>query len=155
MVDSDEHGPEGRITEEFAIRNAMMDKRLRKLDLLRERTMEPSFDGKNGYTYLIVGWGSTKHVIREALKRLGRSDVASVHLSQVYPLPTSLADMILNAEEFLVVENNATSQLNGLISSELEVPRGVEVLQYDGLPFSADGLADRLKMEIEAIEEVG
>jgi 2-oxoglutarate/2-oxoacid ferredoxin oxidoreductase subunit alpha len=155
MVDSDEHGPEGRITEDMTVRNDMMDKRMRKLDLLREKTIEPSFIGDEDFRYLVVGWGSTKHVIREAVRRLGRKDVASVHLPQVYPLPDRISELIFNADEFFVVENNATSQLMRLMMSELETPRGVEVLQYDGLPFSADGLADRLKMEIDAIEEVG
>jgi 2-oxoglutarate ferredoxin oxidoreductase subunit alpha len=155
MVDSDEHGPEGRITEDMNVRNDMMDKRMRKLDLLREKVIDPSFNGDEDYRYLVVGWGSTKHVIMEALKRLGRKDVSSVHLPQIYPLPDSISELIFEADEFFVVENNATSQLNRLMMSELETPRGIEVLQYDGLPFSADGLADRLKMEIEAIEEAG
>ncbi len=59
-VDSDEHDAHGRITEDFTVRIAMVDKRLAKLRLLSEDlALAPRLHGPENFRRLIVGWGST------------------------------------------------------------------------------------------------
>lgn len=72
MVDSDEHGPEGRITEDFAVRREMVRKRLRKGEALKEVSIEPELYGPEGYGVLVVTWGSTLYPVVEALESTGR-----------------------------------------------------------------------------------
>ncbi|MDH7499296.1 MAG: 2-oxoacid:acceptor oxidoreductase subunit alpha, partial [candidate division NC10 bacterium] len=86
-VDSDEHDQEGHITEDLELRSQMVNKRLKKLESIRKEAIPPTLVGREDYRALLVGWGSTFHVIREALEELGREDVSFLHFSQVYPLP--------------------------------------------------------------------
>jgi 2-oxoglutarate ferredoxin oxidoreductase subunit alpha len=94
--------------------------------------------GKENYRTLVVGWGSTYHVIKEALDLLGRDDVGFLHFKQVYPLPLGVAEYFTKAKEIIVVENNATSQFGKLLRLHLGVEARKQVLKYDGLPFAVE-----------------
>ena len=69
--DSDEHDEEGHLTEDAAIRNKMVEKRLsRKLVQLRAEIAPPLLYGSGEPETVIVGWGSTYGVLREATDHL-------------------------------------------------------------------------------------
>nr|WP_169725623.1 2-oxoacid:acceptor oxidoreductase subunit alpha [Caldanaerobacter subterraneus] len=70
LVDSDEHDEEGHITESAEIRKAMVEKRLRKFEYLKEEIQEPWFIGKENPENLVIGWGSTYGAIKEAVESL-------------------------------------------------------------------------------------
>lgn len=142
-VDSDEHSEDGRITEDFAIRTAMVDKRMRKLDTYEDIPVE--LIGPRTYTTLIVGWGSTYGVIKEAIEELDMPDVAFACFTQVYPLPKESLNILSQAERLIVVENNATAQFGGLLKRELGISFDHAILQYNGMPFSVENLVARLK----------
>jgi 2-oxoglutarate ferredoxin oxidoreductase subunit alpha len=137
-VDSDEHDESGHITEDPELRSQMVEKRLKKLDLIRNEIILPELVGKENYRTLVVGWGSTYHVIKEALDLLGRDDVGFLHFKQVYPLPLGVAEYFTKAKEIIVVENNATSQFGKLLRLHLGVEARKQVLKYDGLPFAVE-----------------
>ena len=137
-VDSDEHDESGHITEDPELRSQMVEKRLKKLDLIRNEIILPELVGKENYRTLVVGWGSTYHVIKEALDLLGRDDVGFLHFKQVYPLPLGVAEYFTKAKEIIVVENNATSQFGKLLRLHLGVEARKKVLKYDGLPFAVE-----------------
>jgi len=142
-VDSDEHTQEGRITEDFSVRVAMMDKRMRKLAAYED--VPPRIVGPSGYSTLVVGWGSTYGTICEALERLGRKDVAFAYFPQVYPLPRITGDVLRQAKHLILVENNATGQFGDLVNRELLVDFDTRLLQYNGMPFSVEVLYERLE----------
>lgn len=144
-VDSDEHDEEGHITEDLGIRVRMVDKRLKKADLIAEETLEPELTGNEDYRILVVGWGSTYHILKEAAELAGRSDLAVLHFGQVYPLHPSTADYLRKAEKTAVVENNATSQFGRLVKLETGIDFDEKILKYDGMPFSVEELAEKLK----------
>lgn len=105
-ADSDEHSEDGRITEDFDMRVAMVDKRMRKLKSYED--VEPELIGSKDYSTLIIGWGSTYGAICEALNRLDRDDIAFAFFKQVYPLPSHTAKILRQAQKIIMVENNAT-----------------------------------------------
>jgi 2-oxoglutarate ferredoxin oxidoreductase subunit alpha len=144
-VDSDEHDESGHITEDPELRSQMVEKRLKKLDLIRNEIILPELVGKENYRTLVVGWGSTYHVIKEALDVLGRDDVGFLHFKQVYPLPLGVAEYFTKAKEIIVVENNATSQFGKLLRLHLGVEARKQVLKYDGLPFAVEDVLAYLK----------
>ncbi|UCC23626.1 MAG: 2-oxoacid:acceptor oxidoreductase subunit alpha, partial [Planctomycetota bacterium] len=109
-VDSDEHDIEGHITEDLDLRVAMVDKRLKKMDLIKTEAIEPELIGPEDYKTLVVCWGSTYHVVSEAIKSLGSDDVSLLHFRQVYPLHESAAEYLKRARELVLIEGNATSQ---------------------------------------------
>jgi 2-oxoglutarate ferredoxin oxidoreductase subunit alpha len=115
VVDSDEHDDEGHITEDLEIRTKMVDKRLKKFDSLKKEVIPPELVGSKSYKTLVIGWGSTYHVIKEAVSRLGRDDISFLHFKQVYPLHPYTLGYIKKSEQCVIVENNATSQFGNMI----------------------------------------
>jgi len=145
VLDSDEHDEEGHITEDLDLRTKMVNKRIKKLDLIRNDIIPPELVGPENYKTLIVGWGSTYHVIREALGRLGTKDVAFLHFKQVYPLHPSTTDYLQKAKKTVIVENNGTAQFGQLIRLQTGFDMDHKILKYNGLPFSVEELEERLK----------
>ena len=148
VADSDEHDEEGHISEDHGMRIAMVEKRLRKLELLKQEAIAPSLDGEKGAELLFVCWGSTEGPVRESvamLRGVGRS-VASLHFSQVWPLvPAQFLDILQAAGEVICVEGNATGQFARLIKREAGFVIPSRIARYDGLPFTAHYILDRLQ----------
>ncbi len=139
-VDSDEHDEAGHITEDLALRTEMVDKRLRKLELLQYEIVPPELVGPKDYKNLVVCWGSTYHIVEEAVKNLGRGDVAFLHFKQVYPLPNETIGYLRKARSTVIVENNATSQFAKLIKLHTGIDIEDKILKYDGLSFTVEEL---------------
>jgi 2-oxoglutarate ferredoxin oxidoreductase subunit alpha len=143
-VDSDEHDEAGHITEDLGLRVEMVDKRLKKFELLKDETIPPELVGPENYKNLIVCWGSTYNVIREAVKNLGRDDTAFLHFKQVFPLPAQTSDYLKKARRIIIVENNATSQFAKLIKLHTGIEINDRILKYDGLSFYVEELTEKL-----------
>jgi 2-oxoglutarate ferredoxin oxidoreductase subunit alpha len=144
-VDSDEHDTEGHITEDLDIRIRMVDKRLKKGETLKKDNIPPELTGAKKYKNLIVCWGSTYNIAQEAVRMLGRKDVALLHFKQVYPLPDETAGYLKKAEKTIIVENNATSQFAKLIKLQTGIDIDKKILKYNGLSFFVEELAEKLK----------
>ncbi len=143
-VDSDEHDEAGHITEDLGLRVKMVDKRLKKLELLKNDTIPPELVGPEDYKNLIVCWGSTYNVVKEAVKNLGKDDTAFLHFKQVYPLPGQTSDYLKKAGRIIIVENNATSQFAKLIKLHTGIEIKDRILKYDSLSFYVEELTEKL-----------
>ena len=145
-VDSDEHDEDGRITESHEVRRAMVEKRLKRLEALRREAALPSIShGNEEAEVLLVGWGSTYEIIREAREHLGDDRLAQMHLRQVYPIPEETKERYLRAKRVVVVENNATGQLARLLLQETGRKADESILRYDGSPFFVDELTEKFR----------
>ena len=144
-VDSDEHDEQAHITESMDIRLKMVDKRLRKMALIQGESVLPELVGSRNYKYLLIGWGSTLEIVKEALDVIGRDDIAFLHFKQVYPLPEVFFLAASAAEKVAVIENNATAQLARLIKLHGGLDISRRILKYDGLPFSVEEAAGRIR----------
>jgi 2-oxoglutarate/2-oxoacid ferredoxin oxidoreductase subunit alpha len=142
-VDSDEHYEDGHITEDHSIRNKMVEKRLRKLEPIKNE-ISPEFFGNSKYKTLVVSWGSTKGVVKEALEKLNKKGMSYLHFKQVWPLPNNTLNYLKKAKKIIVVENNATGQFAKLLRREFGID-SEGVLKYSGLPFSVEELVKKLK----------
>jgi 2-oxoglutarate ferredoxin oxidoreductase subunit alpha len=147
-VDSDEHDQEAHITEDLDLRGKMVEKRLSKLESVRKIALPPELSGNREYRILIVGWGSTYGVIKEALEKLDRKDVSFLHFKQVYPLHEETKEYLDKAEKIIIVENNATSQFGKLIKLSTGMDIQVKILKYNGLSFSVEELVDKIKIHV-------
>ena len=145
VIDSDEHDEEGHLTEDLNLRTRMVNKRLKKLDLLKNDIIPPELVGPEDYETLVVGWGSTYHAIRESLKKLNREDIAFLHFKQVYPLHPNTLTYLKKAKKTVIVENNGTAQFGQLIRLQTGFDMDYKILKYNGLPFSVEELEERLK----------
>ncbi|MGA1795342.1 MAG: 2-oxoacid:acceptor oxidoreductase subunit alpha [bacterium] len=145
VVDSDEHDEEGHITEDMEIRTRMVEKRLRKMESLRQEAIPPDLLGAEEYTTLVICWGTTLHVVREAVEQRGNKGVAILHFRQVYPIHPAATDYCARASRRVIVENNATSQFGRLLTLHTGVEMDHAILKYNGLPFSVEQVVERLK----------
>ncbi|MDD5465648.1 MAG: 2-oxoacid:acceptor oxidoreductase subunit alpha [Candidatus Omnitrophica bacterium] len=147
-ADSDEHNEEGHITEEAQMRIQMVKKRFyRKMAGLAQETEKPTVYNAEKAQTLLLGFGSTYGVLKETCEVLGK-DFGFVHLSQVWPFPSlELSPLLKNKKNVLTVENNAGSQLAGLLMRETGIKANRSILRYDGRPFNPDYLIEQIKAE--------
>ena len=152
VTDSDEHDEAGHMIEDAATRKQQVEKRLRKLNGLKQEIMEPEFRKTQGSGITLIGWGSTYGAIQEAadiLKKGGRA-VNTLHFSQICPFPSEIVISALKeAAKNIVVEGNATAQLAALIRRETGLKVDSTILKYDGRPFSPKEIVDRVNKEAE------
>lgn len=141
-VDSDEHDEEGHITEDLGMRNDMVEKRLKKLGQAQADVLEPKLTGLKTYKTLVVSWGSTYHIIKEALGRLDRQDISFLHFSQVHPLHANTIKYLKKAKQVIAIENNATSQFADLIKVQTGFEIKDRINKYNGLSFSVEEIVE-------------
>ncbi len=150
-ADSDEHDERGWIIEEADARINMMDKRLKKLDKLKEELLEPDFIGEESFDTLFVGWGSTYGPISEAVHNLNKKEpgkYAALIFGDIYPLPQKLLmEKAETAKTIINIEQNATGQLGDLIREQAGIVCDYSILKYDGRQISSDEIADRIRKE--------
>lgn len=148
VADSDEHTEDGHLTEDHAVRIAMVEKRMRKGESLAMETLPPLLAGPPDAKVLLIGFGSTKGVISEAREILSAGGVsaAALHLRQVDPFPARAVSEILDRyQTTLTVENNRTGQLARLIRAETGREVSGTIARFDGLPFTPEEVAERVK----------
>ena len=148
-ADSDEHDERGFITESADVRNQMMDKRMKKLELLKEELIEPEYFGEENCETLFLGWGSTYGPIAEAVKILNEAEpgkYGALSFGDVYPLPTKLLkEKVSRAKYIINIEQNATGQLKDLIREQTGILCTDSILKYDGRQISGEEIVERVR----------
>lgn len=145
VVDPHEHDEMGHITEDKNIRTKMVEKRLKKLDSIKQDTIKPELVGSSEYKKLVVAWGSNYGNIVEALENLNDEELAFLYFKQVYPLDKTTINYLKQADSTIIFENNAQSQFANLIKLITDFKIDKKVLKYDGRPFSVEEIKDSLK----------
>ena len=91
---------------------------------------------------LIIGWGSTKTVILDAIKGL---DYKFLQVLYMKPLSDEIKKEMLKARKIILVENNVTGQLGRLLREKTGMIIKNRILKYDARPFRADELREEIK----------
>jgi 2-oxoglutarate ferredoxin oxidoreductase subunit alpha len=147
----DEHNESGNINEEPIIRRKMMDKRLKKLELVDKEVpleMKAKFFGDKDAENIVVSWGSPKGAIIEALNQLKDEgfNIGYVQVRMIHPLPaTYLKQMLAGKKRIIDVEDNATAQLGGVITEHTSIKPNFYVLKYTGRPMMTTEVYAALK----------
>ncbi len=139
VTDSDEHTEDGHITEDAAMRENNVRKRVDKLEAARVDLIPPERYGDDNPDLLLVGWGSTYGPLREAVDslRAGGASVAMLHLRWVWPFPAEpVSAAMQTAKHTVFVENNYTGQLERVTRGETGRAADGHIRRYDGRPFS-------------------
>ena len=139
---SDEHTEGGFITEDFSVRTSMVNKRWAKMAAMEHEILPPRLYGPENYRYLLIGWGSTLNVIREALAMCGRDDTAFLHFTQIYPLHKEAAPLVSKAGKKILIENNATAQLGAVLKLYAGIDVDSKILKYNGMPFMLEEIVE-------------
>lgn len=150
LADSDEHDEDGHIIEDAHTRRLMVEKRLRKQQLLAGEMDEPFFLGEENPDLLLIGWGSTYGALREAVDLLNRDGArtAFLHFSDIWPLPQKrLSELLPRVKKSVCVENNATGHFNRLLNEHGFFPAS-QVLKYDGRPFTPEEIVREVSKHV-------
>ena len=147
---TDEHDPDGHITEGVEMRMAMMEKRMGKLALLLKAipaAQRCTLWGPADADLTVVGWGSTKGTIQDAIAVLAeqgkRVNYLQVRLMKPFPVDDVTAHLA-KAKKLVLVEENYSGQLGSVIREQTGVKIDQRILKFDGRPFSEDELVREL-----------
>ena len=147
----DEHNETGHISEETLNRRLMMEKRMKKLDLVdKEVPVEDklNFYGDKNSENIVVSWGSPKGAIIEALNMLKEEgySLGFLQLRMLNPFPVEQVKRTLAGKKRIIdIEDNFTGQLGGLIKERTEIAPNFHILKYTGRPISTTEIYNALK----------
>lgn len=147
VCDSDEHTPDGHITEDLDVRVAMVDKRLRKEEGMLRETLPPTLYGPEDAETLLICWGSTYGPCREAVDTLNAQgqSVAMAHFVQMWPLQAeTVREAIGDRRRIVCIEGNARGQFASVLR-EIGAISVCELLtKYNGMPFTGQEIVRRV-----------
>jgi 2-oxoglutarate ferredoxin oxidoreductase subunit alpha len=147
VADSDEHTEDGHLTEDLDVARRMAEKRMRKVDVLRDLVLPPEKSGDDHPELLLVCWGSSQGPVLEAaaLLRASGRRVGVLYFAQVWPLiEEHFMGHLREAGLVVAVEGNATGQLARIIRRETGFAIKELVSRYDGLPLTPEYILRRL-----------
>jgi pyruvate ferredoxin oxidoreductase alpha subunit len=156
LASGNEHEPTGHISEDPETRVKQMDRRIGKLDAIREHLDDvgnQTHYGPAEADYGILVWGSQQDTVFEAVDRLNDAghSVKALGVSDMLPYPEAeVSDFLESVEECLVVEMNATGQFRGLTQKELGRfgPKLSSLLKYNGNPFEPEEIVEGFESSI-------
>lgn len=142
-VDSDEHDEKGHITEDLAeTAKGMAEKRMAKYRGLKKEVRPPEETGLSEAKTVLIGWGSTRGAILEAIELLQAEGkrVGMIHFTELWPLPHY---DFSEEKDYWTVENNQSGQLAKLLRMEYGLEMRGTLSRYDGLPLTGDYIRRR------------
>ncbi len=144
----EEHDVYGFMSEDAENRRKMVEKRMRKLDLAAKELPKPKVYGDESSDILVIGWGSTKCPMLEAMSVLEEDDlkVKFLHLNWIIPFPIEdVRKLMDSASKTVLVEGNFTAQLGSLIREKTMRDVDHKILKYDGRPFYPEDIVRGIK----------
>ncbi len=147
----DEHNEEGHISEEPFNRRMMMEKRMKKLELVeKEVPLEDklAFFGDQTSENIVISWGSPKGAIIEAIDMLKAEglDAGFMQVRMIAPLPAEQIRKALEGKKRVIdVEDNYLGQLGQVIKEQTGIAPNFHVLKYTGRPMTTTEVYEALK----------
>jgi 2-oxoglutarate ferredoxin oxidoreductase subunit alpha len=146
-----EHTVYGRVTEDPVVREAQMEKRMRKMEtaareIPRDEKLRVYGDPEAAFT--VMSWGSNKGGILDAIERLAEDGIAArlVHVRILSPFPTSeLEELFASTAPLVAVEANFSGQLAQVLRQHTGIGADHLVVKYNGRPMSGRELYEAFK----------
>ena len=150
MTTGDEHTERGFITESQTVRIQQMDKRMQKLETARADMLPPELYGEAKAAITLVGWGSTRGAIREAVDRLNAAGQSAnaIHFADVWPLPVDTVATLEAADYLIGVEQNFSGQFAGILRRETGISMNHRILKYDSKQVTPDDIVVAVNEEV-------
>lgn len=148
IANSDEHDEQGFSIEGFSaeMRNKQMDRRWKKLPSILKELPKPRFYGPKIAKKTLIGWGSVKGPVLEAMKALPQGTVNFIHFTSVNPIEVNEVKKLLKGTKKLwLIESNKTGQFGDLLKQNLDIEFDNKILKYSGIPFFPEELVEELK----------
>lgn len=144
-----EHDKAGNTTESAEITKQAAENRIVKYKQIKQEVKKfqmIKIHGNKQSKNLILGWGSTKGAIIDAINS-GKLDAKFLQVLYLKPLSDQIKKEMEKAENIILIENNLTGQLGRLLREKtgISIPGKNRILKYDARPLRSD----ELKVEIE------
>ncbi len=139
-----EHDEFGITIEDSKKVEKMVEKRKRKKKTIEkesEKFQRYKIHGNKDSDTLVVGWGSTKGAIKDAVKKLGYKFLQIIYLE---PFPEEIKEHLEESEEIFLVENNSEGLLGNVIREKTGYNINNKILKYNGRPFRKDELVEKI-----------
>ena len=140
----------------------MVAKRRRKLQMLSLKLSPPEMYGPPEGDVLLLGWGSSRGPIREAVDRarVAGEAVSAIHLRYLLPLQAGIQEIMQSFNHIFVVELNdkgvyGYGQLGGIMRAMYCDPRIRGINKTDGLPFKVREILDQLHQRLPSVNLAG
>lgn len=144
----------GVYTEDGAAYQRNVDRLAKKWETAATLVPEPVFSSEPGATGSpdgVIYFGTSSYAAEEALEFLAADDI---HLDAMrargFPFGTSFRDFVDSHERIFVIEQNRDAQFRSLMMIELgtDASKLISVLNYDGMPITADNIYRQIKGSI-------
>ncbi|MGH7149918.1 MAG: 2-oxoacid:acceptor oxidoreductase subunit alpha [Planctomycetota bacterium] len=152
----DEHNERGHIVESAENRVKMQTKRMTKLVTAAKEIPEEAkwtLHGPAEADVMVVGWGSTKGPILDAIEELSEQGIRAsfLQLRLLLPFPGDAVRKVLRkAKTHVMVEGNYSGQVRGLIREMTGVHVRRLVHKFDGRPFSQDEVREGILHQLKS-----
>lgn len=144
IANSDEHDEHGYSSEEIAVRNRQMTKRMTKFQTCTTEDMTaPKLYGPGEAKITLVSWGSNKGAILEALQEL--PEVNFLHITWMNPFPVQAVKAQLDKAHYLInIECNYSAQMGQWIRQQTGVEILDNLLKFDGRPIYPEEIIEKV-----------
>jgi 2-oxoglutarate ferredoxin oxidoreductase subunit alpha len=99
----------------------------------------------------LIGWGSTRGVIEEAIEQLAEDGITANQLQIRWMIPLhgdAILEQLRGAKHTIIIENNFSGQFARYLRSETSfVPNG-HIRKYDGEPFMPHHIVESVKEQL-------
>jgi 2-oxoglutarate/2-oxoacid ferredoxin oxidoreductase subunit alpha len=151
-----EHNEAGAPTAKGEIHSRMNEKRLRKLNPLKNRRDLYLIEGEADAPLALISWGSVAGVAMEA-RRLAQAEGIKVKLlipKILFPVSEEIyQDFLASVRMGIVVEQSHQGQLHRLIRMYVDVPKGMESLAKSGSnPILVTEVLERLRALLRSLQ---
>lgn len=148
-----EHCEHGEICEDAENHRLMVEKRLKKAAMAAADAPGPEVytvaGGNADKDLTFVTWGSCKAMCLEACEILAERGVKAnvLQIKTAMPFRSEKVKKILSeCKRPILVEQNATGQMGGLIAEHTGIVISERILRYDGRPMTAKYIIDKIKI---------
>ena len=114
------HDVNSHVAYDPEINQQGMRARSLKLAALQKTLRPPTVFGDPTGDLLVIGWGSTKGAIEEAVEELREEGkrVSSLHLTFIQPMPPGIKEILSGFKKIITIENNWSDDPNDEIIDE-------------------------------------
>jgi 2-oxoglutarate ferredoxin oxidoreductase subunit alpha len=140
-------------TEDSAEYQHNMDRLTRKFETAKEMVPAPEFlQTENASKYGVLFFGTSTYAAEEAIELLKAEEISLDAMRvRAFPFGAAFRDFINAHEKVFVIEQNRDAQFKSLMMIELGTnpEKLVSVLNYDGMPITADFIFNQIKSNLQ------
>jgi 2-oxoglutarate/2-oxoacid ferredoxin oxidoreductase subunit alpha len=136
-------------TEDSAAYQRNMDRLVKKFETAKEIVPQPEFyQEKNVSENGVIFFGTSTYAAEEAVELLNNEGITlDAMRPKAFPFGKAFEDFVAAHKKVFVIEQNRDAQFKSLMMIELGInaDKLISVLNYDGMPITADNILKQIK----------